>query len=203
MFNVTFAVLAELDGMRYVSTRGGDEATFAEAIARGYARDGGLYMPEQLPRITVEELRRWKHHTFALLCEEIMAKFVGEEIPRADLHQMMVGCFSGFSHDQVVPLTHLGAADDIFVAELFHGPSLSFKDFGQQVLCACLDYFARRRDAMVSLLVSTTGDTGPAAISAARGLCSLQLVVVYPLGQISEVASIRVICGQGDCGWSA
>ena len=77
MFNVTFAVLAELDGMRYVSTRGGDEATFAEAIARGYARDGGLYMPEQLPRITVEELRHWKHHTFALLCEEIMAKFVG------------------------------------------------------------------------------------------------------------------------------
>ena len=67
-----------------------------QAIARGYARDGGLHMPKQLPRITVEELRRWKHHTFVLLCEEIMATFVGEEIPRADLHQMMVCCFSGF-----------------------------------------------------------------------------------------------------------
>jgi threonine synthase len=144
--------------MRYVSTRGGDEATFAEAIARGYARDGGLYMPEQVPRIGTKELNDWKYHSYALLCEEIMALFVGDEIPRSDLRPLMIKSFGNFSHDSVVPLTQLeGVDEEVWVAELFHGPSLSFKDFGQQVLCNLLDYFARRKGRKVSLLVSTTG----------------------------------------------
>eukprot|EP00277_Geminigera_cryophila_P025666 CAMPEP_0179476686 /NCGR_PEP_ID=MMETSP0799-20121207/55666_1 /TAXON_ID=46947 /ORGANISM="Geminigera cryophila, Strain CCMP2564" /LENGTH=67 /DNA_ID=CAMNT_0021287045 /DNA_START=87 /DNA_END=287 /DNA_ORIENTATION=- len=67
--------------MKYVSTRGGDEATFAEAIARGYARDGGLYMPEHVPQITLKDLEEWKHHSFALLCEEIIALFLENEVP--------------------------------------------------------------------------------------------------------------------------
>jgi threonine synthase len=184
--------------MRYVSTRGGDVATFADAISRGYARDGGLYMPEHLPQVSLQELQGWKHHNFAMLCEEIMVKFVGNEIPRADLRQLITRCFGTFSHDAVVPLTHLPGADDIWVAELFHGPSLSFKDFGLQVLCSLLDYFARRRNRKVSLLVCTTGDTGPAAICAASGLSSLQLCVSYPIGQISRIQELQMTTVQAE-----
>lgn len=152
-------------------------------------------MPEQVPQISAKELNDWKYHSYALLCEEIMAMFVGDEIPRSDLRQLITKCFGNFSHDTVVPLTELkgsSADEDVWVAELFHGPSLSFKDFGQQVLCNLLDYFARRKGRKVSLLVSTTGDTGPAAICASAGLSSLQLVVTYPLGQISRVQELQM-----------
>ena len=150
-------------------------------------------MPEQVPRIGTKELNDWKYHSYALLCEEIMALFVGDEIPRSDLRPLMTKCFGNFSHDSVVPLTQLeGVDEEVWVAELFHGPSLSFKDFGQQVLCNLLDYFARRKGRKVSLLVSTTGDTGPAAICASAGLSSLQLVVTYPLGQISRVQELQM-----------
>ena len=112
-------------GMRYVSTRGGDEASFAEAISRGYARDGGLYMPASVPDISLAELESWQHHTYALLCEEILVKFIGDEIPRDHLRTLLTRCFGTFSEHSVVPLTHLAnrsAVDDVWLAELFHGP---------------------------------------------------------------------------------
>ena len=108
-----------------MSTRGGDEASFAEAISRGYARDGGLYMPASVPEISLAELESWQHHTYALLCEEILAKFVGDEIPRNHLRTLLTRCFGTFSEHSVVPLTHLAdrsAVDDVWLAELFHGP---------------------------------------------------------------------------------
>jgi threonine synthase len=158
-------------------------------------------MPEEVPKVSAKELSDWKYHSFALLCEEIMAKFVGDEIPRADLRMLMTKCFGNFSHESVVPLHQLKGSstdDDVWLAELFHGPSLSFKDFGQQVLCNLLDYFARRRGSKVSLLVATTGDTGPAAICASAGLNSLQLVVTYPLGQISRVQELQMTTQTAD-----
>mmetsp|Transcript_6271 Transcript_6271/g.17563 ORF Transcript_6271/g.17563 Transcript_6271/m.17563 type:complete len:148 (+) Transcript_6271:71-514(+) len=145
--------------MRYVSTRGrSPPASFAHAISTGYAPDGGLYVPECLPTVGLETLRKWSALKFQDLCVEIMALWVGEDIPAADLRGVVAASFAEFSAEEVVPLAGLRGA---YVAELFHGPTLAFKDFGQQVLCKLVDYFARKSGKRVTLVVSTTGDTGP------------------------------------------
>ena len=152
--------------MLYKSTRGGcDPVRFSSAILSGYAPDGGLYVPDTVPQVSLAILKAWSELSFEALCVEILSLYIGDEIPRPDLQGLIHRAFKGFSCSDVVPLVKLG---DLTVAELFHGPTLAFKDFGQQVLCKLIDYFATREQRMVTAVVSTTGDTGPAAIEATQ-----------------------------------
>lgn len=172
--------------MRFRSTRGGVAgASFEEAVSLGYAPDGGLFVPEALPRLTTRQLEAWRALPFEALAEAILALFVGEELPHAELRALARNCYAGFGAG-VVPVRRVGG---LFVAELFHGPTLCFKDFGQQPLVRLLARFAERRGETRTVLVSTTGDTGPAAMRAVSDAASdsLRIVTFFPAGQISEL----------------
>lgn len=174
--------------MKFVSTRGGvSGVSFEEAISRGYAPDGGLFVPDALPQVTRTQLQHWRSLDFAALAEAVLAPFVGGELGGPEeLRRLVRACYEGFSHPEVVPVRRLGG---LFVAELFHGPTFCFKDLGQQPLVRLLARFAERRGERRTMLVSTTGDTGPAAMRAVSdaGSPSLDIVVFYPDGQISDL----------------
>eukprot|EP00931_Biecheleriopsis_adriatica_P093384 TRINITY_DN6712_c0_g1_i1.p1 TRINITY_DN6712_c0_g1~~TRINITY_DN6712_c0_g1_i1.p1 ORF type:complete len:449 (+),score=87.46 TRINITY_DN6712_c0_g1_i1:3-1349(+) len=192
--------------MRFCSTRGGVKgATFEEALSKGYAPDGGLYVPEQLPRLSAEQLQAWRKLDFPSLAEELIRLFTGEEMSAAELTDTVRGSFKSFSHPEIVPLVQLESKSDgngesakkklrkgdapVFIAELFHGPTFCFKDLGQQVLIRLIARFAERRGQQRTFLVSTTGDTGPAAMRAIAdaGSANLRIIVFFPEGQISEL----------------
>eukprot|EP00960_Hanusia_phi_P078287 768802-Hanusia_phi.AAC.1 len=184
--------------MRFVSTRGGgEEEGIEEALRRGYARDGGLYVPKVIRKLEEGELEKLSRLEFRELCSEILCWFASDELSEDEVRDIVRSCFEGFSSDEIIPLTMLsgrgtGIDGSVLVAELFHGPSMSFKDFGQQVLCKLLNMFAQKKKNKISILVSTTGDTGPAAIMAARGLEALKVVVTYPHGQISRFQELQM-----------
>ena len=170
--------------MLFQSTRGGGcKLDFEGAVLGGYAGDGGLYVPEYIPSVTLETLRAWRELSFQDLAVEVLGLFVGTCIPKDDLQSIVVRSFAAYTHESVVPVVRAGSG--LYVAELFHGPTLAFKDFGLQVTCQMLDFFAARSKRQITLVVSTTGDTGPAAIHGACGSKSLRVVVTYPKGQIS------------------
>lgn len=175
--------------MRYVSTRGGGGSVpFSEAIRCGYAPDQGLFVPEQIPNVTAH-LQAWSSLSFQDLCTEVLHLWIGPEMSKEKLHQAVVASFAEFSVPEIVPVKQI---DGIFVAELFHGPTLAFKDFGQQILCKILDYFAVKEERNVTVIVSTTGDTGPAAIRAASDSQRLKIVCFYPKGQISRLQELQM-----------
>ncbi|CAK9075424.1 unnamed protein product [Durusdinium trenchii] len=184
--------------MRYCSTRGGDAGvTFSDALARGYAADGGLYVPEELPKISPETLSVWSKLDFPSLALELLKLFVGDELSEDVLSLLVRGSYDHFTHRDIVPLisfrktemTETGSESPVFIAELFHGPTFCFKDLGQQLLVRLLAHFAERDGKKRTFLVSTTGDTGPAAMRAVADAASscLRIVVFYPEGQISEL----------------
>jgi len=174
--------------MRFVSTRGGaGTASFEEVISRGYAPDGGLYVPEALPRLTLDELQRWRGLNFADLAETLFLLFVGSELGGHDeLRRLVHCCYEGFSCKEIVPVRRVGG---LHVAELFHGPTFCFKDLGQQPLVRMLAHFAKQRGIRRTMLVNTTGDTGPAAMRAVTdsGSSNLDILVFFPQGQISDL----------------
>lgn len=174
--------------MKFRSTRGGcSGTTFEEAIARGYAPDGGLFVPEVLPKIDAARLREWRALDFCGLAERVLGLFVSEEeVSPDELSQIVAGSYAGFACPEVVPVPRVG---NLHVAELFHGPTFCFKDLGQQPLVRLLAHFAERRGERRTMLVATTGDTGPAAMRAVSdaGSSSVSIVVFYPEGQISEL----------------
>ena len=151
--------------MRYSSTRGETGASLKEALSRGYATDGGLYVPESLPDVS-RQLSDWSKLDFPSLALEVMKLFVGDELPFEDLRDVVHGSYRSFTHGKIVPLVPLTHPPDrpVFVAELFHGPTFCFKDLGQQLLVRLLARFAQQDKTRRTFLVSTTSDTGPAAM---------------------------------------
>ncbi|CAJ1437334.1 unnamed protein product [Effrenium voratum] len=175
--------------MRFCSTRGGPGVSFEEAICRGYAEDGGLYVPEELPSVSLG-LAAWRRLSFGELALELLRLFVGEELSASELQEVVHGSYRDFSDPRIVPVVPLKKENAaLLVAELFHGPTFCFKDLGQQLLVRLLARFAQRSKSRRTFLVSTTGDTGPAAMRAVADAASpyLQIIVFYPKGQISEL----------------
>lgn len=200
--------------MKFKSTRGGvSGATFEECISQGYAPDGGLYVPEQMPKIDRTVLEAWRKLDFRSLAEEVLSIFISEEeLPRADLAAIVRASFTDFSSPEVVPVVPLGgkAGKDqvpppLFISELFHGPTFCFKDLGQQPLVRLLARFTERRGSRRTILVATTGDTGPAAMRAVADAASpnLRIVVFFPEGQISELQRRQMTTRAGGSGSSA
>ncbi|PTT08893.1 threonine synthase [Caulobacter sp. HMWF025] len=172
--------------MRYVSTRG--EAApigFLDAVLAGLAPDGGLYVPAEWPSFTRAEIAAFAGMTYAQVATEVVGKFVGDDIPREDLAQMCEEAYATFAHTAVTPLKQL--APNRFLLELFHGPTLAFKDVAMQLLGRLYDYVLERQSRKMTIICATSGDTGGAAVEAFRGRKNARIVALFPEGRISEV----------------
>ena len=176
--------------MKYVSTRGGVPAVdFEAALLAGLAPDGGLYMPESWPRFTVEEARAIGSLPYAHAAAEILSRFAGESFDKNDLAYMADKAYASFTDDAVAPVVPLGGPEggEDYMLELFHGPTLAFKDFAMQILGRLFDAALERRDEKLTIIAATSGDTGSAAIEALKSCARVNVVVLHPEGRVSAV----------------
>jgi len=172
--------------MKYISTRGGVEPQgFEDVVLAGLAADGGLFVPEQLPRFSVEEIASWSDLSYQELALKIITPFVGGSIPEQDLRQLIEKSYAGFRHKGIAPLVQAG--HNQWIMELFHGPTLAFKDFALQFLGNLLDYILDKRKQKVVIMGATSGDTGSAAIEGCRQCKNLDIFILHPYQRVSEV----------------
>ena len=172
--------------MQYISTRGeAPSLGFCDALLAGLARDGGLYLPERTPAMAPASIAALAGIPYAAAAAAIMAPYIGEEIGAADLAAMTQGAYAGFRHPAKAPLAQIG--DNLFVLELFHGPTLAFKDFAMQFLGRAMNHVLERRGARATILGATSGDTGAAAIEAFGGQSQTEIFILYPHGRVSDV----------------
>jgi threonine synthase len=172
--------------VRYVSTRG--EASplgFVEVTLAGLARDGGLYVPAAWPRLDAETIAGLAGRPYAEVAADIIRPFVGDAIPEHDLARLTREAYGSFRHPAVAPLAQFGVNE--FVLELFHGPTLAFKDLAMQLLGRLMDQALAARGERTTIVVATSGDTGGAAVEAFRGRGRADLFVLFPRGRISDV----------------
>jgi threonine synthase len=179
--------------MRFISTRGQAEPVgFSEAIAIGLAPDGGLFLPESLPDIS-GRLGGWERLGYAELCQAFLGYFA-TDIPAAELEGIVKRAYSQFDHPEIAPLRSLGGNGKLHVLELFHGPTLAFKDFALQVLGNLYERQCRLRGATLNLLGATSGDTGAAAIHSMLGRKGTATFILYPDGRVSALQERQMAC---------
>jgi threonine synthase len=172
--------------VRYVSTRGeAPSLGFVEAMLAGLARDGGLYVPTSWPHFEPDTIAGFAGRPYAEVAVEVMSPFIGEEIADYDLSRIAREAYGNFRHPAVAPLTQFGVSD--FVLELFHGPTLAFKDLALQFVGRLMDHVLTARGEHTTIVVATSGDTGAAAIDAFRGRAHADVFVLFPEGRISNV----------------
>lgn len=173
--------------MRYVSTRGGAPARdFDGVLLAGLAEDGGLFMPEAWPVFSAAEWRAMRGLPYAELAARVMAPFVvGGAVGFGDLQGFCRSAYAGFGHAAVVPLVQL--EPELFALELFHGPTLAFKDLALQVAGRLFDHVLEARDERVTIVGATSGDTGSAAIEACRDRARVDIAILHPEGRTSAV----------------
>src|SRR5436305_623858 len=172
--------------MQYISTRGqAPVRDFAGVLLAGLAEDGGLYVPEAWPRFTPANWRALRCLPYPLLAARVIQPFVGDAIPSATLQALCRDAYAGFGHPAVVPLIQLDTT--LFVQELFHGPTLAFKDMAMQLLGRLFDHVLARRGERITIVGATSGDTGSAAIEACRDRSAIDMVILHPEGRTSEV----------------
>ncbi|MCB1856982.1 MAG: threonine synthase [Gammaproteobacteria bacterium] len=171
--------------MRYVSTRGGVEpVTFSQAVMMGLATDGGLLLPEFFPGVDGDTLRRWSALPFAELAVEVMIPFVGSDISRNELRQLVERSYTGFNHPEVTPVVQLNGYS---VLELFHGPTAAFKDVALQFLGNLFEWLLERSGGRLNILGATSGDTGSAAIYGVRGQQRIDIFILHPHNRVSPI----------------
>ncbi len=178
--------------MRYISTRGQTpHLGFSDAVATGLAPDGGLFLPETLPQFTSADLARFAPLGYADLCFEFLRRFA-TDIPEAELHALIRESYTRFTHPEIAPLKQLG--DNLFVLELFHGPTLAFKDFALQLLGNLYERQCRVRGEKINVLGATSGDTGAAAIHGLLGKPGTAIFILYPDGRVSPLQERQMAC---------
>ena len=172
--------------MNHVSTRGeAPPLGFAEAMLAGLARDGGLYVPESWPRVEPQTIMSFAGRPYAEVAGEVIRRFADDCVSEADLARMAREAYGNFRHPAVAPLVQLGV--NTFALELFHGPTLAFKDLAMQLLARLMDHVLAARSERRTIVVATSGDTGGAAVEAFRERSQVDLVVLFPQGRISDV----------------
>ena len=174
--------------MRYVSTRGGcTPLAFVDAVLAGLAPDGGLLVPASLPNVA-DQLPDWQGLSYTALAQRLFRLYAGD-MDGDDLDEIVAEAFAAFAHPDVAPLRNFG---ELQVLELFHGPTLSFKDVALQVLGRLLAYILARRGERLNVVVATSGDTGSAAIHGLRGRDNLSVFVLYPKGRVSPLQELQM-----------
>ncbi|GAB4288261.1 MAG: threonine synthase [Roseovarius sp.] len=172
--------------MRYISTRGQAPALgFEEAMLTGLARDGGLYLPESVPRMGADEFRALVGLPYEETALRVMRPFVGDAFGEEEFRACIARAYAGFAHPARAPLRQLDSG--FFLLELFHGPTLAFKDFAMQLIGQLFDAALRRSGRRACIIGATSGDTGSAAIEAFRGLDAVDVFILFPRGRVSEV----------------
>ncbi|MBJ3761232.1 threonine synthase [Maribius pontilimi] len=191
--------------MLYVSTRGqAPELDFEGAMLAGLARDGGLYVPAEIPTLTQAQIAAMAGQPYEDIALRVMQPFTGME--PAHLKDLIDRAYAGFGHDARAPLVQLGP--NHFLLELFHGPTLAFKDFAMQLIGQLFQDAMRRKGDRITIVGATSGDTGSAAMEAFRGLENVECFILYPHGRVSEVqrrqmttpteANVHAIAVDGD-----
>jgi threonine synthase len=172
--------------VRYISTRGGEPLSFSDAVIAGLAVDGGLFVPDSVPDVSAE-LDDWRGLDYASLAERVMQPYV--DVSADVLKDLVSRSYSVFSRDDVVPLVSVG---DLSILELFHGPTLAFKDIALQFLGNLFEHLLDVRDARLNILAATSGDTGSAAIYGVRGRSRMRIFVTYPDGRVSPMQELQM-----------
>ena len=172
--------------MKYVSTRGGSPAsTFEEVVLRGLAPDGGLYVPEEWPRVSFGGMGDGGPPAYEEIALRVMRPYVGGALDDAELGAIIDAAYRAFQPAGVAPMKAIG--NDEWLMELFHGPTLAFKDVALQVLGRLFDHLLGRRGERVTIIGATSGDTGSAAIEACRDRDAIEIFVLHPEGRVSDV----------------
>jgi len=172
--------------MRYVSTRGqAPVLSFEEAMLTGLARDGGLYLPETIPQMAPAEIAALAGLSYEEAAFRVMRPYIGDAFTDAEFEAIIARAYANFSHAARAPLVQLGPNHHLL--ELFHGPTLAFKDFAMQLIGQLFEAALKRNGKRVCIVGATSGDTGSAAIEAFRGLDAVDVFILYPQGRVSEV----------------
>ncbi|CAA7620038.1 threonine synthase [Magnetospirillum sp. UT-4] len=172
--------------MKYVSTRGrAPVLDFDDVLLAGLARDGGLYVPESWPRFSPDHIRALRGLPYDRLATRVMAPFVAGCLTEEELADMVADSYKGFTHPAVAPLRQIG--HNQWVCELFHGPTLAFKDYALQLVGRLFDHVLAKKGRRVTIVGATSGDTGSAAIEACRDRAAVDIVILHPRGRTSEV----------------
>jgi threonine synthase len=172
--------------LRYISTRGeAPELGFEDALLAGLARDGGLYVPQVWPQLGREDIAAFAGKPFPEVAATILEAFAGGSIRRPELLAITGAAYARFGHPAVTPLVQLGP--NRWILELFHGPTLAFKDIAMQVVARLMDRVLATRSARATIVGATSGDTGGAAIEAFRGSERVDIVILFPNGRVSDV----------------
>lgn len=172
--------------MKYISTRGNAPVlTFEEAMLTGLARDGGLYVPESWPTLSVETIAGFAGQSYQDIAFAVMKPFIGDTFGDAEFRAIIERAYAGYSHDAICPISQIGHNE--FLLELFHGPTLAFKDVAMQLIGQMFDASLKKRGERLTIVGATSGDTGSAAIEAFRGSDAVDVFIMYPHGRVSEV----------------
>lgn len=172
--------------MRYISTRGqAPVLTFGEAMMTGLARDGGLYVPEVVPALSKAEIAAMAGQSYEEIAFRVMRPYLGSTFTDAEFKGLIAKAYAGFGHAARAPLVQLGP--NHFLLELFHGPTLAFKDFAMQLIGQMMQAALAKTGERVTIVGATSGDTGSAAMEAFRGLANVDLFILYPHGRVSDV----------------
>lgn len=183
--------------MRYVSTRGqAPVVDFADALLAGLARDGGLYVPESWPALAADEIRALSGVPYAEAAYRVTRPFVGDSIPDAAYRAIIEDTYARFDHAATAPLVQL--APNHWLLELFHGPTIAFKDYAMQLLGNLFNHVLGERGKRVTIVGATSGDTGSAAIEACKDRDAIDVFILYPHNRVSEVQRRQMTTVPGD-----
>jgi threonine synthase len=193
--------------MHYISTRGSaPQLAFDETMLTGLARDGGLYVPETIPQFTHADFSAMQGKSYEEIAFRVMHPFVGDAFSETELRDCIERAYEGFGHKARAPLKQLDQGH--FLLELFHGPTLAFKDFAMQLIGQLFQTALAKRGDRVTIVGATSGDTGSAAIEAFRGLSNVDVFILFPHGRVSEVqrrqmttpseANVHALAVEGD-----
>jgi threonine synthase len=177
--------------MYFLSTRGqAPRASFADVLLAGLAPDGGLYLPESWPQFSAAEIAAFQGTAYQHVAFTILSRFTAGSFSDAELREAIAAAYAGFDAPEIAPLVEIG--EGRFLLELFHGPTLAFKDVALQVLGQLFSRALARRGGRATIVAATSGDTGSAAIAALGGLANIDVFVMHPKGRVSDVQRLQM-----------